>query len=558
MRTMNKEKMDALIHKSQYQFLKEKRDEINDIIKCLLYFIKEENKEYYDAIYRFFHSVKGTAGTLNLINISNIAKEMVLLLERKEVENHLEDEFIVALIRGLGDIFILLEEELKNHFDEKEGMKSDEGKSEISSQEICINTNCTGRILLVDDDISLLNFLENILICYGYEVIISSNPEEVMSTLKAEALDIVIVDILMPGKSGFDLYHYIVEEKIDVPVIFLTGLQEKEVKYQALREGVDYFFQKPIEPYELLSCIEGIMKKQNKKTLEVFTDELTGAYTRKFFAKRFEEEKQREARQNTHFSIAFLDFDYFKQINDTYGHIFGDEILKGFVEIIKTNLRQYDEVFRFGGDEFLILFPETTGTEAYKIIERIRKSAQERKFSPTEGNKEIMVSFSAGIAMMNKMDLSMTDLIKAADEALYIAKENGRNQTVYEHNLMKKRKRKILVVDDDILIANLMKTRLAYLDYEIEHAKDGEKALQLIKSFQPDLVLLDIMLPKITGIEVLKRIKEDQSLKGLKVIMVSAKNKEKDVVASFRLEANDFITKPFSLEVLEEKIKKLL
>lgn len=555
---MNKEKMDALIHKSQYQFLKEKRDEINDIIKCLLYFIKEENKEYYDAIYRFFHSVKGTAGTLNLINISNIAKEMVLLLERKEVENHLEDEFIVALIRGLGDIFILLEEELKNHFDEKEGMKSDEGKSEISSQEICINTNCTGRILLVDDDISLLNFLENILICYGYEVIISSNPEEVMSTLKAEALDIVIVDILMPGKSGFDLYHYIVEEKIDVPVIFLTGLQEKEVKYQALREGVDYFFQKPIEPYELLSCIEGIMKKQNKKTLEVFTDELTGAYTRKFFAKRFEEEKQREARQNTHFSIAFLDFDYFKQINDTYGHIFGDEILKGFVEIIKTNLRQYDEVFRFGGDEFLILFPETTGTEAYKIIERIRKSAQERKFSPTEGNKEIMVSFSAGIAMMNKMDLSMTDLIKAADEALYIAKENGRNQTVYEHNLMKKRKRKILVVDDDILIANLMKTRLAYLDYEIEHAKDGEKALQLIKSFQPDLVLLDIMLPKITGIEVLKRIKEDQSLKGLKVIMVSAKNKEKDVVASFRLEANDFITKPFSLEVLEEKIKKLL
>lgn len=120
------------------------------------------------------------------------------------------------------------------------------------------------------------------------------------------------------------------------------------------------------------------------------------------------------------------------------------------------------------------------------------------------------------------------------------------------------KQKKILVVDDVALIVNLIKTRLSYLGYEIEHAKDGEEALEKISLFKPDLVLLDIMLPKLTGIEVLKRMKQKESLKGTKVIMLSAKSKDKDVLDSIRIGANDFITKPFSLEVLEEKIKLIL
>ncbi|MCC5912253.1 MAG: response regulator [Clostridiaceae bacterium] len=555
---MNKEKMEAMLRKSRYQFLKEKKEEIDDVVKSLLYFIEKETREDYDVIYRFFHSLKGTAGTLNLINLSSIAEKMELLLVEKEDAYPLEDKVIALLVKGIGQILLLVEEGLEGHVVEEKGKKSEEEIFEISLREITTNVNYTGKILIVDDDISLLNFLEDLLRGHGYEVMISSNPEEAMTTLKIESMDLVILDIVMPGKSGFDIHDYVVEEKIDVSVIFLTGLQEKNVRYKALRDGVDYFFQKPIEPNELLSRIEGIMKKQNKKTLEIFTDELTEAYTRKFFAKRFEEEKHRHERQKKSLSIAFLDLDYFKKINDIYGHIFGDEILKGFVEIIKGNLRNYDEVFRYGGDEFLILFPETTGEEAYEIVARIRKSVQERKFTSIEEKKDVIISFSAGIAMMAEEDLSMTDLIKAADAALYVAKENGRNQTIYEHGKMKKRQKRILVVDDVTLIANLIKTRLAYLEYDIEHAKDGEEALRKIKTFQPDVVLLDIMLPKIIGTEVLKRIKEDPSLKKLKIIMMSAKNKEKDIVQSFQLGANDYITKPFSLEVLEEKIKKVL
>jgi len=152
----------------------------------------------------------------------------------------------------------------------------------------------------------------------------------------------------------------------------------------------------------------------------------------------------------------------------------------------------------------------------------------------------------------------MRELVEKADEALYRAKEKGRNQTIYAPNKKEQRKRKILIVDDTLLIANLIKTRLAYLNYEIAHAQDGEEALEMIRKFPPDLVLLDIMLPKLTGTEVLKRLKGDPDYRDLKIIMISAKNKEKDILSNIRLGANDFITKPFSLEVLEEKIKKLL
>lgn len=119
-------------------------------------------------------------------------------------------------------------------------------------------------------------------------------------------------------------------------------------------------------------------------------------------------------------------------------------------------------------------------------------------------------------------------------------------------------RRKILIVDDVVLIANLIKTRLANLDYEIEFAKDGDEALEKIASFKPDLVLLDIMLPKVSGIDVLKQMKADESLEYVKIIMLSAKSKDKDIIECIRLGADDFMTKPFSLEVLEEKIKALL
>ena len=137
------------------------------------------------------------------------------------------------------------------------------------------------------------------------------------------------------------------------------------------------------------------------------------------------------------------------------------------------------------------------------------------------------------------------------NEEIIISRLSNNNQS---YNARKR----ILIVDDVILISNLIKTRISNLDYEIEVAKDGEEALEKIALFKPNLILLDIMLPKLSGVEVLKRIKEDKSNQYIKIIILSAKTKDKDILECIRLGANDFMTKPFSLEVLEEKIKALL
>lgn len=172
--------------------------------------------------------------------------------------------------------------------------------------------------------------------------------------------------------------------------------------------------------------------------------------------------------------------------------------------------------------------------------------------------ESVNISFSAGVSMLDDYNLTMIELLNQGDKALYISKENGRGRTTYEYEDYKKKQKKILVVDDVMVIVNLIKTRLDFLGYEVEHARDGEEALRKLKVFRPDLMVLDMMLPKVNGLEVLQKIKEDDNLKSLKVIILSGKSREVDVVRGFQLGAKDYVTKPFSLEVLEEKIKKLL
>lgn len=567
---MNQEKMKTMLRKSRHQFLEEKIRESQDVMRDLLYYVVTGESSDYDGVHRFFHSVKGSAGTLELEEISRSAEKIQVLLEEKEEEGSLKDHEIGIVVKGLGEILLLMERRLKEEFkeDPKEqsrepvAVKSGEFPS-IEAMKQRINQGepsslqTIGRILLIDDEVTVLNFIGSILRNYNYEVMVSPDPEEAMETLKTEAFDLVILDVMMPGKSGFDIHEYIVREKLNIPVVFLTGVKSKEVRYKALRQGVDHFLEKPIEPAELLSRVEGIMKKQHNKNTEIFTDELTGAFNRKYFTKRFEEERQRHQRQGKVFSIAFMDLDRFKEINDSYGHLFGDEVLQEFVKGISQELREYDQVFRYGGDEFIILLPETTEEDAYMVVERIRKSLKEKVFTPKE-ETEYRISFSCGIAVLKDQELSMSQLLEKADAALYRAKEQGRNQTIYAPEKREKAHRKILIVDDARLIANLIKTRLSYLNYEIAHALDGEEALGMVEDFKPDLILLDIMLPKVTGTEVLKKLKGDPKYKNVKIIMISAKNKEKDILSNIRLGADDFITKPFSLEVLEEKIKKLV
>ncbi len=139
----------------------------------------------------------------------------------------------------------------------------------------------------------------------------------------------------------------------------------------------------------------------------------------------------------------------------------------------------------------------------------------------------------------------------------YIA-ENYNQVVKTEIQDQHEQKKKILVVDDSMVIARLLTSKLSSMGYEVDYAKDGTDAVQKLAAFKPDLVLLDLVLPKISGLEILQKIRANDIIKNIKVIIVSSRSKEKDIVLALKLGANDFVPKPFSIEILEEKIKRIL
>jgi diguanylate cyclase (GGDEF)-like protein len=160
------------------------------------------------------------------------------------------------------------------------------------------------------------------------------------------------------------------------------------------------------------------------------TDGLTRVYNHRFFQELFEKEYTRSDRYNTVFSLIMLDIDHFKKINDTYGHLCGDEILKSLASLVKSCLRSMDIVARYGGEEFAILLPETGGNEAIQTAERIRRAVEETAFMGTEQGLNVTVSL--GVATYPSRGIAeRADIIAKADAALYEAKEGGRNRAIF-------------------------------------------------------------------------------------------------------------------------------
>lgn len=155
------------------------------------------------------------------------------------------------------------------------------------------------------------------------------------------------------------------------------------------------------------------------------TDQLTGLYNRLHFNDLSYKEIERSKRYQNNLSLIFMDIDHFKQVNDTYGHLVGDDILKKVSEILKQNVRKYDILSRWGGEEFALLLPQTSRENAFKVAEKIQKILKEHQFT-----NAIVVTLSFGISDFNINTQTIDDLFIVADKNLYIAKTTGRNKIV--------------------------------------------------------------------------------------------------------------------------------
>ena len=224
------------------------------------------------------------------------------------------------------------------------------------------------------------------MLTYSQSIFEATNGLEGFKILLNEKIDIVLCDVEMPGIDGFKFLSMVNTRKelLDIPILLLTSHSEVAKKIRGLEQGASDYVTKPFSPEELLArvkvqlkikTLQDHLKESNQRLLEMSQiDPLTGLYNRRHMMTTLEAELDRSNRISSPFSLVMVDLDHFKKVNDTYGHQQGDVVLKSTSWVIKEQLRQYDSASRFGGEEFILLLPETSLDEAVNVAERLRQA----------------------------------------------------------------------------------------------------------------------------------------------------------------------------------------
>ncbi len=290
-----------------------------------------------------------------------------------------------------------------------------------------------GTILVVDDRESNRHLLKDVLESAGHNVLCASDGVQAIEFAITGRPDVILLDVKMPGMDGFEVCVKLqaLAETATIPIIFVTAnYAEEQDTLHGLEVGAYDYLVKPISRSVLLARI-GVMLRIHRSEERMrqlsMIDEFTGLFSKNYVVRRLEEEMQRAQRRGSLLTVTMLDLDAFKSCNDTFGHQFGDEVLKRVSGTLKTNMRLRDSVGRYGGEEFLIVQPELTESEAVAMVGRLKQNVAEECLYG-EG-RELQVTLSAGIAEWDRR-LGAEDLIRRADCALYAAKRAGKNQTV--------------------------------------------------------------------------------------------------------------------------------
>jgi two-component system, cell cycle response regulator len=294
-------------------------------------------------------------------------------------------------------------------------------------------------ILVVDDEPDNSDLLSRRLMRRGYEVSCASGAEQAMIAIDSRTPNLVLLDVLMPKVSGLDLLVQLRREPktADLPVILVSALDETNDIVRGLQLGANDYVTKPVNMPVLLARIETHLKgvsmlmklRAQGEMLEQLAafDGLTGVYNRRSLQDALEGEIGRSRRYGRPISVMMLDLDLFKDINDGYGHIFGDEVLKQFSARAAESLRDSDLLCRFGGEEFTVILPETDHPGAVQVAERVRHSTAAEPFL-VQG-VPVSLTVSIGLATWkNAQEGTADQLLESADKALYEAKKNGRNR----------------------------------------------------------------------------------------------------------------------------------
>jgi len=295
------------------------------------------------------------------------------------------------------------------------------------------------RVLVVQAEPSERAFQKSLFAEAGMSVVEACSGSEALDYLATDHPDLVVLGRMLPDMDGLDLLPRLKSSELDfLPVLVASHRSETAERVRGLQLGADDYISRPCDPAELLARARALLRTKQthdrirklQLTLEqmVVSDPLTGLYNRRFLMDRLLQEMQRSDRHGEPLAFAMIDLDGFKTINDLYGHVLGDKVLRAVGNAISRSIRVSDIAARYGGDEFAVILPQTPPEGAMRVCERLLRAISEAGFQDDSG-KIFRVTASLGLAYYPADDVETPeDLVHSADGALYGAKRSGKNR----------------------------------------------------------------------------------------------------------------------------------
>jgi diguanylate cyclase (GGDEF)-like protein len=390
-----------------------------------------ENADSLVCLRDFFHKIAGTAHAVDLPLLGNLAAVCERAANLVRVGGSLEG-FLPIFGDGMTGVASVLESHGSIPTRAMGWPVSEKGMTQPGVGE----ERVLSKILVVDDDPFSANLIDNCLRAAGFMSSYCCDPEKALDTIGSELPDLIVMDVVMPNIDGFDLCRRVRSHPAMqlTPIIFVTRRGEVEQRVEGLEAGGNDYISKPFEPQELVARVRSQLERLATLRDMAIRDGLTRCYNHKYFRIRLGQEISRCRRYNNELALAFLDVDHFRAINDTHGHPVGDAVLLRLGSLILASVRSTDVVARYSGDQFGLLFVETSTHEANiittRLLERVALRNQEL-LRTDEGSAPrhppILVTVSVGVTGLAPDD-TMESLVKRADVALRDAKASGRNQ----------------------------------------------------------------------------------------------------------------------------------
>jgi diguanylate cyclase (GGDEF)-like protein len=418
-------------------------------------------------------------------------------------------------------------------------------------------------VLAIDDDPHVLATLRTLLEPQGFRLTTLDDPHQCWDILTQAAPDLLVLDIDMPDVDGITLCRVIrnAPQWSTLPVLFLTAYSDAATVQKVFAAGADDFVSKPIVGPELLTRITNRLERMQLLKRLADTDTLTGLANRRKSTQVLDRFLALASRYHHPSSLAVLNLDHGKDINDHYGHAAGEAVLQRLAGLLQHAFRSEDIVARWGGAEFVVGMYGMTREEGVHRLAEVLESLRQEYFTGPD-DTPFQVTFSAGVAEYPVDGTDLQSLYRAADQVLSEAKTAGGDRilpTGWQAG-QTTQSVDIVLVDDDEALGGLLLHALETRGYRVCWLQDGTDAAEALAGPSPHLrarlILLDVDLPSLDGLSVLRRLAQDGVMPRTRVIMLTFRSSEDEILQALHLGACDHIAKPFSVPVLMQRIRR--